>query len=811
RSGGLFETTEKTEEAAFVEAIRVINDDNNLLSDTVLEAQSHEVPEYDSFQVGRQVCELLSGGVAAVFGPRSSDTWDHVQSICDTMEMPHVGFRWDDKQRRGSCLLNLYPHPSVLATAFADIVSAWSWKRFTVIYDVDNGLKRINELLKLADYKGFLVTVRQLDDPDNYRNVLRKIKSSGEKNIVIECSSLILYDVLIQAQQVGLMGSDMSYIITSLDFQTMDLEPFKWGGTNITGVRLVDPDNPKVKTAIDQWQTHVDEENKNHSLYQVNIYVNAALIYDAVFLFANALHNLETSLELNTKSLDCDAHNSWEHGYSIINYMKMSELHGLSGMVRFDHQGFRTDVELSIVELVENGLVKKGIWNSSVGVNMTFESPPEVLIPEGEDLRNVTFIVLIALTHPYGMLKKASQKLSGNDRYEGFGIDLIHELSLLSGFNYTFHVQADKSSGNPDKVTGKWNGMIGEVLAGRADLAIADITITRERERDADFTMPFMNLGISVLHRKPTKQAPSLFSFLSPFSYEVWAYMMSAYVGVSLLLFIMGRISPYEWRNPYPCIEEPETLENQFSLANSLWFTMGSLMQQGSDVAPISVSTRMVAAVWWFFILIMVSSYTANLAAFLTIELTNPAFRNVEDLANQKVIKMWKFMEENPDVMMPSNEAGVDRVINEVNYAFLMESTSIENALSTNVVKLQEKGKLTQLKNKWWKEKRGGGACTESEAAEASELDLENVGGVFLVMMVGLIFSVFVAVAEALWHICTNEEKASFKEELIEEIKFITKCHGTTKPVRKYKSDSTEEINHFDSTYNVFEDKEPLD
>jgi ionotropic glutamate receptor len=31
-------------------------------------------------------------------------------------------------------------------------------------------------------------------------------------------------------------------------------------------------------------------------------------------------------------------------------------------------------------------------------------------------------------------------------------------------------------------------------------------------------------------------------------------------------------------------------------------------------------STRMVAGLWWFFTLIMISSYTANLAAFLTVE-----------------------------------------------------------------------------------------------------------------------------------------------------------------------------------------------
>jgi hypothetical protein len=46
------------------------------------------------------------------------------------------------------------------------------------------------------------------------------------------------------------------------------------------------------------------------------------------------------------------------------------------------------------------------------------------------------------------------------------------------------------------------------------------------------------------------------------------------------------RICPYEWTNPYPCIEEPEELENQFTLQNSLWFTIGSLMQQGSEIAP---------------------------------------------------------------------------------------------------------------------------------------------------------------------------------------------------------------------------------
>lgn len=50
-------------------------------------------------------------------------------------------------------------------------------------------------------------------------------------------------------------------------------------------------------------------------------------------------------------------------------------------------------------------------------------------------------------------------------------------------------------------------------------------------------------------------------------------------------------------------------------------------------------SIRMVAGMWWFFTLIMVSSYTANLAAFLTIDKMDNPITNVEELAKQTKIK----------------------------------------------------------------------------------------------------------------------------------------------------------------------------
>jgi ionotropic kainate glutamate receptor 2 len=72
-----------------------------------------------------------------------------------------------------------------------------------------------------------------------------------------------------------------------------------------------------------------------------------------------------------------------------------------------------------------------------------------------------------------------------------------------------------------------------------------------------------------------------LFKFLSPFTPELWAYVLAVYIAVSLMMFVIARLTPYEWDNPYPCDVYNESMENQFSVMNSFWFTIGALMQQG--------------------------------------------------------------------------------------------------------------------------------------------------------------------------------------------------------------------------------------
>lgn len=61
--------------------------------------------------------------------------------------------------------------------------------------------------------------------------------------------------------------------------------------------------------------------------------------------------------------------------------------------------------------------------------------------------------------------------------------------------------------------------------------------------------------------------------------------METAYLGVSVLLFILARFTPYEWQSPMTG-GNPNKIETQFTLMNCMWFAIGSLMQQGCDFLP---------------------------------------------------------------------------------------------------------------------------------------------------------------------------------------------------------------------------------
>jgi ionotropic glutamate receptor len=69
-----------------------------------------------------------------------------------------------------------------------------------------------------------------------------------------------------------------------------------------------------------------------------------------------------------------------------------------------------------------------------------------------------------------------------------------------------------------------------------------------------------------------------------------------------------------------------------FGISNALFFSFASFMRQPINLVPKSFSGRVAATSWWYFSLIFISSYTANLVAFLTVEKLVAPIESVEDL-----------------------------------------------------------------------------------------------------------------------------------------------------------------------------------
>ncbi|NXL81852.1 GRIK3 protein, partial [Leptocoma aspasia] len=211
--------------------------------------------------------------------------------------------------------------------------------------------------------------------------------------------------------------------------------------------------------------------------------------------------------------------------------------------------------------------------------------------------------------------RKSDTALFGNDRFEGYCIDLLKELAIILGFSYEIRLVEDGKYGAQDE-KGQWNGMIKELIDHKADLAVAPLTITHVREKAIDFSKPFMTLGVSILYRKPNGTNPSVFSFLNPLSPDIWMYILLAYLGVSCVLFVIASkrsTASAQWQAQSSC-------STAACNRDSSWISAALMDSDSSELMPKALSTRIIGGIWWFFTLIIISSYTANLAAFLTVE-----------------------------------------------------------------------------------------------------------------------------------------------------------------------------------------------
>nr|WHU27575.1 ionotropic receptor 25a [Matsumurasca onukii] len=362
-----------------------------------------------------------------------------------------------------------------------------------------------------------------------------------------------------------------------------------------------------------------------------------------------------------------------------------------------------------------------------------------------------------------------------------------------------------------------------------------------ERENVVDFTVPFYDLvGISILMKKPMIPT-SLFKFLSVLEKEVWLCILSAYFLTSLLMWVFDRWSPYSYQNNREKYKDDEE-KREFNLKECLWFCMTSLTPQGGGEAPKNLSGRLVAATWWLFGFIIIASYTANLAAFLTVSRLDTPIESLDGLSKQykilyaplqdsstetyfkrmseieskfyeiwkemslndslseiersklavwdypvsdKYTKMWQAMQEAkpPQTLEEAVQRVRDSPSSSEGFAYLGDATDIKYLVMTNcdlqqvgdefsrkpyaiavqqgsalkeqlnsaILQLLNQRDLEKLKEKWWNNNKHKETCQKQDD-QSDGISINNIGGVFIVIFVGIGLSCVTLAFEYWWY-----------------------------------------------------------
>ncbi|KAM3909954.1 LOW QUALITY PROTEIN: glutamate receptor ionotropic, NMDA 2C [Leptodactylus fuscus] len=197
---------------------------------------------------------------------------------------------------------------------------------------------------------------------------------------------------------------------------------------------------------------------------------------------------------------------------------------------------------------------------------------------------------------------------------KGFCIDILKKLARTVKFSYDLYLVTNGKHGK--LVRGVWNGMIGEVYYQRAHLAIGSLTINEERSEIVDFSVPFVETGISVLvSRSNGTVSPS--AFLEPYSPAVWMMMFVMCLSVvAVTVFIFEYFSPMGYDQD---LNNGKRLGGpSFTVGKSLWLLWALVFNNSVPIQnPRGTTSKIMVLVWAFFAVIFLASYTANLAAFM--------------------------------------------------------------------------------------------------------------------------------------------------------------------------------------------------
>jgi len=162
----------------------------------------------------------------------------------------------------------------------------------------------------------------------------------------------------------------------------------------------------------------------------------------------------------------------------------------------------------------------------------------------------------------------------------------------------------------------------------RAQVAGGAIHISSAGGNEVHFSLPFYDTGYVLVVQTPVR-APNMWSFFLPFHFSLWVAVMIEVVIVATACWLMEA--------PVCSIFRDTDVVDGFFYGwwDSLYWSVTVLLQT-AEKAPRTWGGKMVLVAHGWFMLILIASYTANLASFLTAAEAVPILSSWSDIVNSK-------------------------------------------------------------------------------------------------------------------------------------------------------------------------------
>lgn len=205
----------------------------------------------------------------------------------------------------------------------------------------------------------------------------------------------------------------------------------------------------------------------------------------------------------------------------------------------------------------------------------------------------------------------------------GYCIDLLEKLAEDVPFDFELYIVGDGKYGAWKN--GRWTGLVGDLLSGTAHMAVTSFSINSARSKVIDFTSPFFSTSLGILVRTKDTASP-IGAFMWPLHWTMWVGIFVALHMTALFLTL------YEWKSPYGMTPHGRNRMKIFSYSSALNLCYAILFGRTvSSKTPKCCTGRFLMNLWAIFCLLVLSSYTANLAAVMVGDKTFEELSGIHD------------------------------------------------------------------------------------------------------------------------------------------------------------------------------------